>query len=139
MILHGLQDISNCGLLHGDIKAGNILVDYVNGALVPRTDNNSPVVIIDFGLSRIIKDIDGLTEGTPGFCAPEQCVGKPVIHSDIYAAGILLAYILLEKNTFWNCIYRAQKTDRKRNEFINKSSYSKKVFDLISKMIKVCY
>jgi hypothetical protein len=85
-----LETLHGAGLVHGDVKPGNVIMD----------DALARVVLIDFGLA--IGAADGpaakITGGTPGYSAPEQLVGEGVAGApatlDVYALGVL-AYVLL--------------------------------------------
>jgi serine/threonine protein kinase len=82
------------GLLHRDVKPGNILF---NEDGVPK--------IVDFGLARGQgKDPDGASDqiwGTPYYIAPEKLRGKPEdVRSDIYSLGATLFHALAGRPPF---------------------------------------
>jgi len=76
------------GMVHGDLKPGNILISPENRAKVT-----------DFGLARALGESamdDGeLVWGTPAYFAPEQAAGDRVMPAtDVYAIGIILYEML---------------------------------------------
>lgn len=86
------------GILHRDLKPGNIILP----------DSESAVVkVLDFGLAKIWHDTlllgeerisrAGAVYGTPTYMSPEQCHGDAVLTgaTDVYALGIML-YELVE-------------------------------------------
>lgn len=83
-----LAAVHGQGVLHGDIKASNVV----------RTDGNGTIVLIDFGAGRPLADepagdTDAL--GTPVYMAPEVIAGqRRSTSSDIYSLGVLLFYLV---------------------------------------------
>jgi CHASE2 domain-containing sensor protein/tRNA A-37 threonylcarbamoyl transferase component Bud32 len=85
-IVEVLQFIHGFGVIHRDIKPGNIMRRVADGRLV----------LIDFGavkqLETQIADLPATNTvaiGTSGYAPPEQLLGQPVLNSDIYALGII--------------------------------------------------
>jgi serine/threonine protein kinase len=104
------------GVIHRDIKPGNILLHArTGGSRSMFTDQLEPV-ITDFGLVRIMhastQTASGLVSGTPAYISPEQAQGIKVDHrSDIYSLGVVLYEILagrvpFDGETNWTVIYR---------------------------------
>ncbi|MBI3270774.1 MAG: SUMF1/EgtB/PvdO family nonheme iron enzyme [Planctomycetes bacterium] len=94
--LKGLARAHQKGILHRDIKPGNILLS-----------KEGEVKIADFGLARIGNDQPSVTQagqvmGTPYYMSPEQCMGDRPIdkRSDLYAVGVTLYEMLTGKVPF---------------------------------------
>lgn len=83
-----LAAVHGQGVLHGDIKASNVV----------RADGNGTIVLIDFGAGRPLADEpagDRDALGTPVYMAPEVIAGQGrSTSSDIYSLGILLFYLV---------------------------------------------
>ena len=97
-ICEGVQPAHQKGVIHRDLKPGNILVSDVDGRALPR--------IIDFGIATAAtrslaagQAPDGLERaGTPDYMSPEQAGLEAGIEvdtrSDVYSLGVLLFELL---------------------------------------------
>ena len=98
----GLQHAHEEGLVHRDIKPGNLMLASARG--------KATVKILDFGLAKATREerVDGaLTSegqalGTPDFIAPEQILDAQSadIRADIYSLGGTLYYLLTGRPPF---------------------------------------
>ena len=96
----GLHHAYECGLVHRDVKPGNVLVD-----------RTGTVKLLDLGLARIFHEsTDNLTTGrdvktllgTVDYLAPEQALNSHDvdIRADIYGLGATFYYVLTGKGLF---------------------------------------
>jgi len=94
-VCHGVQHVHQKGLLHRDLKPGNILVMEHAGRPVPK--------IIDFGIAKAFEGPladEALTHGefvgSPQYMAPEVLRGLGQdTRADIYALGVVLIRLLV--------------------------------------------
>ncbi len=91
----------SCGVIHRDIKPGNIMVEVKgNGA-----DRSHHVYLGDFGLSKrkgasMLTKI-GITLGTPHYMSPEQVSARELTpQSDIYSLAVVIYELLLGRLPF---------------------------------------
>jgi eukaryotic-like serine/threonine-protein kinase len=89
-ICKGLQSVHSAGLVHRDLKPGNLLLD-----------REGKISVADFGLARSIQPGDwnltapGDNSTTPFYASPEQLAGLPAnARSDLYSFGLVLLLML---------------------------------------------
>jgi transcriptional regulator with GAF, ATPase, and Fis domain len=80
-----LTVLHRAGLLHGDVKPANVIVEP-----------SGSVVFVDLGLAAPWREGGAFVEGlTPRYAAPELFEGKPItVRAEVFALGVVLAEIL---------------------------------------------
>jgi len=97
-ITDGLEEAHGLGVVHRDIKPGNVM-------LTPKGDGQVRVTIMDFGLaqlaghSKITRNEAAI--GTVAYMSPEQTYGDDIDHrSDVWALGVVLYEMIAGKMPF---------------------------------------
>ncbi|MFE7560973.1 protein kinase [Kitasatospora sp. NPDC057500] len=95
-VLNALEASHDRGLVHRDIKPGNVMFD-----------RKGVVKVMDFGIARALETgvtsmtQTGMVVGTPQYLSPEQALGKPVdARSDLYSVGVMLFEMLTGQLVF---------------------------------------
>ncbi|WP_408932266.1 serine/threonine-protein kinase [Corynebacterium sp. YSMAA1_1_D6] len=91
---HGLSAIHHMGLVHRDIKPGNLMITQ-----------NGQVKITDFGIAKAAAAVPltrtGMVVGTAQYVSPEQAQGLDVTPaSDVYSLGVVGYEMLAGKRPF---------------------------------------
>lgn len=121
------------GILHRDLKPQNVMVE-----------NTGRVVVMDFGLARMIDSQDGMTQtgalvGTLDYMSPEQALGKELDQrSDIFALGLIGYEMLTGAMPFRAESMVASLLMRTQQRAVPLSEVDKKIPGTLSNIIAKC-
>ncbi|MGH9683524.1 MAG: serine/threonine-protein kinase [Candidatus Acidiferrales bacterium] len=126
----GLAAAHEHGVLHRDLKPGNIMLD-----------GRGRVRITDFGLAAFAEDLEAeeLRAGTPAYMAPEQLAGTEVTaRSDIYSLGLVFYEIFTGKKAFEAATMPELLRLREKNTLSSISTIVRDIDPLIERVILRC-
>src|ERR1035437_1123536 len=85
-VINGLNYIHRNGVIHGDLKPQNIIIQ----------EDKHMAVLVDFGLSLVKPTHTTQSKGfTPFYAPPEETANKPLVpESDYYSLGMTMLYAL---------------------------------------------
>ena len=108
-LLQALAAVHDRGVVHGDVKPANLLLE-------PTAGGRPHLRLADFGVATYEADgvrfAPGGPVGTPGYLAPEQEQGAPPHPSqDVYAAGVLARRMLAAPAAFTTLLDSMTRSD----------------------------
>jgi tetratricopeptide (TPR) repeat protein/predicted Ser/Thr protein kinase len=131
-ILSGLRAAHKAGVIHRDLKPGNIM-----------RDPQGRVVIMDFGLARSLEG-DGMTRtgamlGTMEYMSPEQALGMELdARSDLFTVGLICYELLTGKMPFHADSAVASLLRRTKERAVPMTNHDRDIPGVLSNIISKC-
>ncbi len=128
-----LEAAHGVGILHRDLKPQNVM-----------REDTGRVVVMDFGLARMIDSNDGMTQtgalvGTLDYMSPEQALGKELDQrSDIFALGLIGYEMLTGSMPFHAESMVASLLKRTQQRAVPLSEVDKNIPGTLSNVIAKC-
>jgi serine/threonine-protein kinase len=100
-LLEGLAFVHEHGLVHRDIKPGNLFLERT-------AQGGERLKLLDFGLAKLLAPsqdaavtLSGEVFGTPAYMPPEQITGEAIdARSDVYAVGLVAFEMIAGRRAF---------------------------------------
>ena len=133
-VCFALEAAHGVGILHRDLKPQNVM----------REDATGRVVVMDFGLARMMDSNDGMTQtgalvGTIDYMSPEQALGKELDQrSDIFALGLIGYEMLTGAMPFRAESMVASLLKRTQQRAVPLSDVDKNISGTLSNIISKC-
>ncbi len=131
-VLIGLRAAHREGVIHRDLKPGNIM-----------RDNQGRILVMDFGLARSLES-DGMTKtgavlGTMEYMSPEQAMGSELDpRSDLFTVGLIFFELLTGKMPFKAETALASLLKRVQERAIALSSLDNTIPLAVERMVAKC-
>jgi eukaryotic-like serine/threonine-protein kinase len=132
-VCRALEAAHAVGVIHRDLKPQNIM-----------RDKQGRVVVMDFGLARLLDSHNGMTQtgaivGTLEYMSPEQGLGKPLDErSDLFAAGLIFYELLTGKMPYRADSALASLVKRTRERAVPASEESPGIPQVLSDIAGKC-
>lgn len=141
-VLDALEAVHNAGVVHRDVKPGNIIVSFKPDVAIK---------LVDFGIAKQYSGLEkqlkltatGAVMGTPRYMSPEQCVGKTLdARTDIYALGCVMyesftGHSTYSADSFYELVQKHLHENPSRLPFLQPGvSVPEKLIDVIFRALK---
>ena len=137
-VLVGVAAAHDAGVLHRDLKPGNILLQPREGGAVAR--------VLDFGIAKVSVGADaGQTQqsdlmGTPGYMAPEQADDPSSVdeRADVFSLGAVLYCLLAGRPPFRQTSIPSLLQAARSGEFVPVSEAAPHVAAAVAAVVERC-
>jgi tetratricopeptide (TPR) repeat protein/predicted Ser/Thr protein kinase/TolB-like protein len=132
-VCRALEAAHAVGVIHRDLKPQNIM-----------RDKQGRVVVMDFGLARLLDSHDGMTQtgaivGTLEYMSPEQGLGMPLDErSDLFAVGLIFYELLTGQMPYKADSALASLVKRTRERAVPVSERSASIPHALSDIVSKC-